>query len=292
MSGIEQPLTFDCEGSALLGVLHRPGTARGLGILIIVGGPQYRVGSHRQFVTTARRLAADGYPVLRFDYRGMGDSAGESRDFESVANDVRCALDVLYRELPQLRGVVLYGLCDAASAAMMYAATDKRVRALVLANPWVRSTAGEAQSYLRHYYGRRLLQKSFWSKVVRGEFRLLASVADLGRKFVLARRASAMPEAGQTFIERMLRGWTRFAGPTLVLMSERDLTAQEFRDLCATSPEWRAAIDRPHVTTHLLETADHTFSAAVSQRAADAHCLHWLMRSELAGAVAESASCH
>ena len=48
----------------------------------MVGGPQYRVGSHRQFTLMARAFAAAGYPVLRFDYRGIGDSEGESRGFE------------------------------------------------------------------------------------------------------------------------------------------------------------------------------------------------------------------
>jgi len=47
------------------------------GVLIVVGGPQYRVGSHRQFVMLARFLADHGVPCMRFDYRGMGDVSGE-----------------------------------------------------------------------------------------------------------------------------------------------------------------------------------------------------------------------
>jgi len=52
------------------------------GVLIVVGGPQYRVGSHRQFLLLSRRLAAEGHPVMRFDYRGMGDASGAMRGFE------------------------------------------------------------------------------------------------------------------------------------------------------------------------------------------------------------------
>jgi len=47
------------------------------------------VGSHRQFVQLARRLAKQGYPTLRFDYRGMGDSEGVYRSFENVGPDLQ-----------------------------------------------------------------------------------------------------------------------------------------------------------------------------------------------------------
>ena len=60
----EEPMVFHCEREQLVGMLHRGANpdAR-LGVLIVVGGPQYRVGSHRQFVLMARDLAAAGYPV-------------------------------------------------------------------------------------------------------------------------------------------------------------------------------------------------------------------------------------
>ena len=45
------------------------------GMLIVVGGPQYRAGSHRQFTLLARDVAATGVPTMRFDYRGMGAPA-------------------------------------------------------------------------------------------------------------------------------------------------------------------------------------------------------------------------
>ena len=83
----ESALWIDCEGAAMLGVLTqppRPTVTVRIGVLIVVGGPQYRVGSHRQFTLLARRLAAQGYPTLRFDYRGMGDSGGERRRFTKL----------------------------------------------------------------------------------------------------------------------------------------------------------------------------------------------------------------
>ena len=42
-------------------------------VLVVVGGPQVRAGSHRHFVQLARHLATHGHAVMRFDVRGMGD---------------------------------------------------------------------------------------------------------------------------------------------------------------------------------------------------------------------------
>ncbi|MEO6566032.1 MAG: alpha/beta fold hydrolase, partial [Casimicrobiaceae bacterium] len=81
--------------------------------MIVVGGPQYRVGSHRQFALLARALARVGIPALRFDYRGMGDSEGDRRSFDEIDADIAAAIDTLCREA-HLARVVLWGLCDGA----------------------------------------------------------------------------------------------------------------------------------------------------------------------------------
>ena len=92
----EQPLQIAGDGFDMLGILSLPApgtpTLR-TAVLIVVGGAQYRAGSHRQFVLLARRLAAAGYPVLRFDLPGMGDSPGDPVPFENTAPHIAAALD-------------------------------------------------------------------------------------------------------------------------------------------------------------------------------------------------------
>lgn len=278
MSGMrEDAVVFQCEGESLVGILHLPERepAR-IGVVVIVGGPQYRVGSHRQFVLMARSLAQSGYAVLRFDYRGMGDSDGEMRTFESVAADVRVAIDTLMSSVPSLTGVALWGLCDAASVSLMYCTQDARVKGVAIANPWVRSQAGQAQSYIKHYYGQRLLQRSFWVKALTGKLHVTSSVADFVRKLWSSRSAGKSAAEGGSFIERMRHGLQKFSGPTLILMSERDLTAQEFRDLSAASADWQKALRRDGVTTIDLPGADHTFSTEGALQLATRHSLEWL----------------
>jgi alpha/beta superfamily hydrolase len=116
-------ILFSCAGEQLLGILSQPELASATGVLIIVGGPQYRTGSHRQFVLLARALAEAGYPALRFDTRGMGDSGGEARNFERIDQDIAAAIDAIFQHCPQLQRVALWGLnsgssCSAVGSAL------------------------------------------------------------------------------------------------------------------------------------------------------------------------------
>lgn len=276
----ERALIFGCAGERLVGVLHPAATAgQGVkpGVLVIVGGPQYRVGSHRQFVLLARALAAAGHPVLRFDYRGMGDSEGDARTFDSVDEDVRSAIDTLMREQPDLPGVVLWGLCDGASAAMIYASQDSRVLGLVAANPWVRTDQAEAKAYVRRYYGARLLQRSFWNKLLS----LQVDVAGSLKGFFRTWRASRGPGRGAgapggDFRDRMRGGWSSLRGPSLLLLSDADLTAAQFRALASEDARWQELQRRREVTTCVLAGADHTFSTAAAMAASTRAVLEWL----------------
>ena len=110
----EVPVCVECAGDALLGIVHKPARPNRRGLVIVVGGPQYRVGSHRQFLMLARGLAEAGIAVMRFDYRGMADSDGAFRGFEDIGADVAAAIDVFTETVPEIEEVALWGLCDAA----------------------------------------------------------------------------------------------------------------------------------------------------------------------------------
>ena len=60
MSYLESAFVFVSRGQSLPAILAAPEAARNTGVLLVVGGPQYRVGSHRQFVLLSRALAAAG----------------------------------------------------------------------------------------------------------------------------------------------------------------------------------------------------------------------------------------
>jgi exosortase A-associated hydrolase 1 len=262
----EAPFFFACGGDSLLGVVALPAEPAEVGVLVIVGGPQYRVGSHRQFVLLARALASAGIACMRFDHRGVGDSSGAMRSFEAIGEDIGAAVDAFLARAPRLTRVVLWGLCDAASAACFYAAGDLRVAGLVLLNPWVKTDASEASAYLRHYYLRRLLEPAFWGKVLRGEFAAGRSVRSLGALIKRASRrstygaGSARPGAEPSLPDRMAEALARFRGRVLLVLSGNDLTAAEFRDTAARSSAWSEALRANPPATVELPQADHTFS--------------------------------
>ena len=276
----ERPLTFDCQGDALFGILSLPAAPCETGVVIVVGGPQYRAGSHRQFVQLARALARQGFAVLRFDVRGMGDSAGAPRDFETIGDDIAAAIDTLVQQVPAVRSVALWGLCDGASAALLHldAARDPRVRGLVLLNPWVRSPESLARVHLRHYYWQRLAQPAFWSKLLSGGVGQAAwrdLLANLRARRGAAPRATKLP-----YQQRMARAWAAFDGDILLVLSGNDFTAKEFVDVTQDDPAWADALRHPRLQRHELLEADHTFTARAWQSRVDELTIAWLQRLE------------
>lgn len=259
-------VAFDCEGETLIGVITRPEQPMSCGVLVVVGGPQYRAGSHRQFVLLARHLAEHSIACMRFDYRGMGDSSGALRNFEHVDADIRAALDSFFAAVPELQEVALWGLCDGASASIFYAYRDERVRGLVLLNPWVRTVMGEAKVYLKHYYLKRAVDPAFWKKALTGRFDLKASLSSLAENIKRAAvghgggASLADPMKSNTLPDRMGRALHRFDGRVLLVLSGNDLTAKEFVDSTATSACWPELLEDSRVSRIDVPEANHTFS--------------------------------
>lgn len=268
-----QPTVITCDNEHLMAVMHRgkPGVRRGV-VGVVAGGPQYRSGAHRQFVSLARQLAGRGHPVLRFDLKGMGDSTGNHVGFQQSEADIRAAIDQLVMLNPGLDEIVLFGECESASGILFYAYRDVRVKGIVLVNPWVRTEGGRAEVIIKHYYLERIMSADFWRKVVFGKFNpfaSLASFADVLRTYLSGR--SANRRAAQLvddisdlpLPQKTAAGLRRFTGKTLIMMSGRDYIAREFDQVVKHSDAWQGLLQNPNVQRHDLADADHTFSRAV-----------------------------
>lgn len=285
---MDQPVVFGCAGEECVGILSWPdaaATALDCALLIVVGGPQYRVGSHRQFVTLARYLAKRGVCVLRFDYRGMGDSDGPQRTFIDVEEDIRAAMDVLCERTGKKR-VLIWGLCDGATAALMYARGDGRVVGLACVNPWAHNERDEAAVRLKHYYVRRLLSAEFWRKLFSGRVAGLRTLKEiLGAAGTLAQRGDTAAATGQDapqardFLTRMERGWSAFRGKVLIMLSGRDYTAREFESWAASRPALRTFEQDARVSVERHATADHTFSSRETETWMCETTFRWVLRS-------------
>ncbi len=279
MSFTEQALVMHRDGDALLGIVSRPDCVSKLAVIVVVGGPQYRVGSHRQFVLLARRLAHAGHPVLRFDYRGMGDSEGDTQNFEALNEDIATAIDALQDVCPEVERVVLWGLCDGATASVLYcgATHDVRVVGLCLLNPWVRSDATLARTHLKHYYGDRLLQGQFWRNLFAGKFDWVRAIKGLWTNVLNSRRLPQAQASSRPFQDRMAVALRHFPGKVLLILSENDYTAKEFVEYASSDPHWQGTLERNDLQRVEIAGADHTFSSQQWRVAAEQAVLNWMI---------------
>ena len=152
---------------------------------------------------------------------------------------------------------------------------------MAILNPWVRSAATLARTQVRHYYGQRLFDKSFWTKMIRGNVviagALKSFLCNVGR--ANARRRTTVSNSPLTFRDRMTQGLQIFAGPILILLSERDYTAKEFLEYIEADAQTSSALSKSNIECHEVRGADHTFSSSPCRLDAEARTVVWLKRS-------------
>ncbi|TBO30228.1 hydrolase 1, exosortase A system-associated [Aquabacterium lacunae] len=245
-----------------MAILSRPARAHRSGICVVMlsGGLQARTGAHRMFTTLARALAANGHSAVRFDWPGLGDADGSAMPFEQLAPMLPQLQQQCLAAMPDTDRIVWLGLCDGASVALMHLADPTTVRpdALILLNPWVRSEQSQAQTVVRHYYKQRLLEGSFWRKLLSGQVGL-----DAARSASRLLRASRQRTPAQPgFQQQMAKGWKNFGRPLWLVVAGQDLTGLEFMEHAGRDLAWRGALEAPAVHVSTMAGADHTFSGS------------------------------
>lgn len=212
-------LPFGCGDATLAGTLDTaPGTS---GLLIVTGGNEVRSGAFSGQAQLAARIARKGFPVFRFDRRGVGDSGGQNKGFRKSARDIEAALAAFRAIAPAIDRVVGFGNCDAASALML--AGGAECDALVLANPW--TIEGDADvpppAAVRARYGAKL-------KDPKEILRLLSGGVNLG-KLAKGIAQAARPRAKPTTLaSEMASSLALFGGEVRIVLAASDRTAQAF----------------------------------------------------------------
>jgi len=212
-------LTFACEGETLVGTLDVALDEAGL--LLVSGGNEIRAGAFAGQAQLAARIAAAGYPVFRYDRRGIGDSTGDNRSFRDSGADIAAALAAFKAECPTLAHVVAFGNCDAASALMLSAGAG--CDALVLANPWTieHDDGAPPPAAIRARYAEKLKSPKELVRLATGKVSLRKLAGGLGK----ALRPAPAPA---TLAQELRAGLARFDGPVRLLIAERDRTGHAF----------------------------------------------------------------
>lgn len=141
MGSGEWPVTFCSEGEQVVGMWHAPSAAEAPPFPVVVflhGFTADKAEAQRNFVYTARALAATGIASLRFDFRGSGDSAGDFSDMTVAreVSDARAALSFAREQagVDTLRSGIL-GMSFGGLIAVLTLAEEPAVRTAVLWNP-------------------------------------------------------------------------------------------------------------------------------------------------------------
>ena len=241
-------LSFDCLGLALGGSLD---AAEGVtGLLIVTGGTQTRIGSHRMFERLAFALAGDGWPCFRFDRRGVGDSEGEDADFRGSGPDLAAAAAAFRREQPQLTRLLGFGLCDGASALALHGKVAG-LDGYVLVNPWfVEAEAGERPAAaIKSHYKAQLLSLDGWKRLLSGSISYKKLLKGLG-KIVASRPSTLAGEIAASMAKAKL--------PAQLILATRDSTA------IAAQAEWTSpafkAVRQANRAPVTIDSDSHTFS--------------------------------
>ncbi len=151
------PVVFGPAGGGLFGFYHPPGGARARSTGLVLCNPlgYDAMCTHRAYRHLAERAAERGFPALRFDYEGTGDSSGRP----DTPNRVRAWLDSVAAATSELRSrsgvgaVALFGVRFGATLAAISATERQDVDALVL---WAPCASGRA--YVRELRAFRLIK--------------------------------------------------------------------------------------------------------------------------------------
>lgn len=255
--------SFSCDGAGLAATLDAaPGTT---GLLIVSGGNEIRAGAFGGQAALAARIAHAGFPVLRFDRRGIGDSEGENLGFRHSASDLRAALAAFRTMMPQLVRVVAFGNCDAASALML--ARGAGADALVLSNPWTieneegseESAAAPPPAAIRARYLEKLANP-------REVMRLLSGRVNLRKLAQGITQALKPAPAPSSLAQELAAGLADFSGEVRILLATADRTAQVFA----------AAWDRSDPRIHRCEGGTHAYVAPAHRAWLEAQLLEML----------------
>ncbi|MEP7154363.1 MAG: alpha/beta fold hydrolase [Betaproteobacteria bacterium] len=277
--------------SDLFGVLTRP--VQPIAVLPVIvffnAGCVHHVGPNRLYVQLARDLATRGFPSLRFDLGGIGDSISmreepENHPYPAFAGDnARTALAYLL-ELRELREnfsfdrFILIGLCSGAHTAFHAAVelTSMPISEVVLINPltyhWVGGMSLETTrrfSDMSHYKG-SMRNPASWLKLLRGQADW-GKIANVVKSYAGTRVNALRHSAGEIFFPAS-------ATPlSLNLHKLAEMRCKMNFFISDGDPGWdiltadagragKSLLKAGKLSLTMIPDADHTFSRASSRQ--------------------------
>lgn len=229
----ETPFFFPNGGYSLFGILHEPAAPSGRPAFVFCHPlAEEKLWAHRVYVSFARRLAEAGYPVLRFDYMGNGDSEGEfsQSSLATIKSDVRCAVECV-RERTRADGVALLGLRWGGTVAGLMAEELPDVRHLVMWTPIV-----DGARYMQDILRVNLTTQMATYKEIRQDRTELVAAMEQGLTVNVDGYEMSLPMYAEVSGIRFAASPKKFVGPCLIAQVDPKpgRPAPELQQLAAT----------------------------------------------------------
>lgn len=139
MSEIRESVVLSNQGQKIFGILHLPdGVEKPPCILICHGLGGHKTGRYRVYVELAEALVKQNIAVLRFDFRGSGDSEGSFSEMtlKGEVSDALIALKYLEQEerIDNNR-IAIFGRSLGGAVAVLSASTFGKIKCVALWAP-------------------------------------------------------------------------------------------------------------------------------------------------------------
>ncbi len=280
----ERAIAFG-ENRSLSGVVTEPpGEARRTGVLLLNAGILHRIGPALLHVRLARALAAHGFPVLRFDFSGIGESEARADALpyeQRTLLEAQAGMEVLGQS--GATRFVVFGICSGADNGFRIALGDERVVGAVLP---AFLTFGSRGYMLERYLG-QVLTKDFWARALKGGVDVPSTVRNALKK-LRSSPSPAAPEPGdesqfwkmppKAKVKSELRSLVSRQMQIFLIYSHGSPGEYNYRTILR--PEQRALGEGAPIEVMVLKHTDHTFSPLHHQERIVKAVVDWAQRVE------------
>ncbi len=247
---------FNCEDEQLIGTLDSGFEKTGL--LIVSGGNEVRSGAHAGMSKLSHYVSNQGFPVFRFDRRGVGESSGENMEFMSSEKDIVAAAKQFQIVCPNLNKVVAFGNCDAATALALFG-RPAEIESYLLANPWViendqsepSETTSPGAAAIRSRYWDRIKNPRSFIDLLTGKINIAKLLKGLKQASKKQRNTGLAIKLRDALIETHNR--------IDILIAQKDTTALAFIASWKSS-DYAELRERPNLSLLELDSASHSFA--------------------------------
>jgi len=269
----ETPLVIPVGDDRMVADLHKGGPK---GVILLAGWGGTRYGPQRILWQTAAALAEAGFTTLRFDFRGRGDSTGDTTalSLDGMVADTAAAAQWLHDE-DGVTKVHLVGLCSGGNVALGAASQIPWGGDLVCWSllPLMEHKAqadrqGTPRGALLQQYLRKALRPETWAKLLRGEANVKGAVKTLAKD----KEGDKDEKRRKTSTRDILADLAGFRGNLHLIFGSADPEAAGSQ---AFYEAWRAK-QGISGNTRIIPGAPHNFYTAQWTQDVIAQTLMWL----------------